>query len=117
MPNDIDIKKVFNKKKILSQAESMIKEKRESNNGTGPLLMFKEHYQNKYSYLYKNFPMLFDMIFEDPDNHDCLEMTKKMLACADMYHNQHVSHENSSKMAGKILFDKFYTEPKKNLKK
>jgi hypothetical protein len=113
MPDNITIKKVFNKKKIQAQAENMIKEVRQSNDGTGPLIAFKEYYQDKYSYLYENFPLLFDMVYEDPDNHDCLEILKKILACADLYHNSHASYDNTSRAAGQILFDKFYTEKKK----
>ena len=58
----------------------------------------------------------FKLIDEDPDNHDCLEMAKKIVACADSYHNSRVSHENSSRVAGEILFNEFYTK-QKNLKK
>lgn len=116
MPDNITIKKIFNKKKILAQAESMIQELRKSKDGTGPLIAYKEYYQEKYTYLFENFPLLFDMVYEDPDNHDCLEMLKKILACADLYHNGHVNYDKTSRAAGEILFQKFYTE-QKNKKK
>jgi hypothetical protein len=114
-PTNETIKTIFNKELILKEASSMQQEKRNSiSDPTKPCIMFKDYYQNKYNYLYKNFPDLFEMIYEDPDNHDSLEMLKKMLSIAELYHNNKMSHQTTSRMAGEVLFKKFYKDKKKN---
>lgn len=116
-PNDQTIKQIFNKELILKEAKAMQEEKESSiKDPTKPCIMYKEYYQNKYSYLYKNFPDLFEMMYENPENHDSLEMLKKMLSIAELYHTNKLSHQSSSKMAGEVLFKKFYKDKKKNKK-
>lgn len=101
-----EVRKVFDKEKILSQAKNLRHDKR---HGT---FNKKEDFQKKYNYLHEYFPDLFDMIYEDPDNHDTLEMTTKIVSLADMYHNKKLTFDDSSRKAGQVLFDKFYTEKK-----
>ena len=105
-PNNLNIKYIFDKEKIIKEATKMREDKQKNEN------LDKEEYKKKYSYLSKNFPDLFDMVYEDPDNHDCLEMLKTIIRLADMYHKDKISFEDSSKNAGQILFNKFYTEKK-----
>ncbi len=107
-PDNNTIKIVFNKEKIMEQAKNMRFEKNASDNGTGPLIAFKEYYQNKYDYLYFNFPDLFEIIYENPDNHDSLEMLKKMLAAAEMVHTNQISHKKASTVVGTVLKKEFY---------
>lgn len=109
MPNNLNIKYIFNKEKILDEAHRL---KHDKVHGT---FNKKEDFQNKYEYLHKNFPDLFDMIYDDPDNHDAIAMLQQIIALADMYHKKKLSHEDSSKKAGQVLFDKFYTEKKKQM--
>jgi hypothetical protein len=110
--NDFTIKNVFDKQKILDMANTLRDDKKNNPSQT------KDFFKDKYSYLSVNFPDLFDLVYEDPNNHDCIEMLSKILDYASMYHERQMSFDDSSKQAGIALFDKFYTEKKeKNLKK
>ncbi len=110
-----EIKRIFDKNKIYRESFEMLQELRELRKINNEIN--NAYFENKYTYLFTNFKQIYDMVYEDPANHDVLVVLRQMLLCADQYHTGQMSFDKSSKIAGEILFNKFYHEKKKEEKK
>lgn len=110
-----EIKKLFDKNKIYRESFEMLEELRVLRKDNQEI--DNNYFEQKYNYTFTNFRKIYDMVYEDPSNHDVLVILRQMLLCAEQYHKGDMSFDKSSKVAGEILFNKFYYEKKNQPKK